>query len=351
MSRKSVSSLEVAKHAGVSQATVSYVLNPREGQSISSATRQRVLDAVKELNYRPNRLANGVLRGKTNIIGVCASFLGSDFHSTVLKDVCAVLSDAGYHTFVSWSKRTPQEQAKEVDLLMQHRVDGIIYMPANDFPREDAHLWLRGIVAEGASCVIIDDRTNSDLVDCVVSDDVSGAALAVDHLISLGHKRIAFWSNVWDGSGYRDRLQGYANALAAAGIPVDPAICAKFPLDARDTARELHRFLRMPDPPTAFFMTNDITAMIVRHAAQDTGVRVPEDIAVVGYSNQDYAYFNDLTSISQNPGTMGRAAANLLLQRLQAPDSPTVIEYVPTELVVRGSTVPQPVVNRFNAVD
>jgi LacI family transcriptional regulator len=351
MRRQSVNSIEVARKAGVSQATVSYVLNNREGQSISAQTRQKVLDAAQELKYRPNKLADGVLRRKTSTIALIASWLGSDFHSSVTKGVCEVLNADGYHTFVSWAKLDPPQQAAEVELLLQHRVEGIVYISDGNHPQEHAAAWLRPAVEEGIACAVIDDRSNGDFVDSIVSDDIAGARMAVEHLISLGHRRIGFWSAVWGSSTYGDRFEGYLQALRLAGIAVDTKLCAQFPTNARLTAIELHRFLAITDPPTAFFCGSDISAMIVRHAAEDTGLRVPDDLAIVGYSNQDYAAFNDLTSVSQNSAEIGRAAARLLLERLKHPERPPVVERVATDLVVRGSTVPQPKRSRFDWPD
>jgi len=343
--KKSTSSIEVARRAGVSQATVSYVLNKRTDQSISEPTRQRVYQAVRELKYRPNRLADGLLRGKTNTIGVISPFLQSDFHDQVLRGVCEALNLSGYHSYIAWSTMNPQGQLSDVELMLEHRVDGVVWM-------SDTGPWLRDFLrAEDVKVVVIDDNRLSDEVDCVVSDDISGAKTAVNHLLSLGHRRIGLWSAVWDGSPYRDRVLGYREALDEAGIGVDPVLCRSFPANPRRTAIELYDFLKMPNPPTAIFTTNDIPAMLIKYASEDTGLDVPGDIAITGYSNQDYSEFNDITTVSQNAVDMGRIAARMLSNRINNPGAPPHIEYVPTELIVRGSTVPRQQTGRFDSLD
>jgi len=347
----STNSLEVAKRAGVSQATVSYVLNNREGQSISESTRARVLDAARELKYRPNRLANGVLRGKSSVIGLIAPWLESSFHVSILNGIREEIEQAGYHALVAWGKHRAEDQAEEVELLREHRVEGIVYICEGSDVRGHASAWLKGVVDDHLPCVVIDDRTLSPLVDCVVSDDLGGAALAVEHLVGLGHRRISYWSAYWDSSTYGDRLQGYKDGLARAGILFDPSLCVPFPESPRRTAIQLRKCLSVPAPPTAIFASGDVQAMIIRHAAEDLGIAVPEELAVVGYSDQAYAIYNDITSIRQNSHEMGRAGARRLLHRLKVPNQPAEVTSVATELVVRSSTVAQQRGHRFDQDD
>jgi DNA-binding LacI/PurR family transcriptional regulator len=351
MKIKSASSLEVAKLAGVSQATVSYVLNKRGDQAISESTRQRVLDAARELKYRPNRLANGVLRGKTSIIGLIAPWLESSFHVSILNGIREVIDREGYHAFVTWGKHEADEQAREVEILLEHRVDGIVYISEGNQLEAHAESWLREVIAEGIPCVVVDDRSLSDIVDCVVSDDVTGARSVVDHLVSLGHRRIAFWGSPWSATPYRDRVDGYRQGLEAAGIAFDPALVMTLPEHPRKTAIALHRILSAPNPPTAIFCPGDIPAMLAKHAADDIGLNVPGNFALAGYSDQDYSRNNDITSVKQNAREMGAAAARLLLKRMQASKTPLSTTFVATELVVRPSTVPMPRSNRFDPVE
>ncbi len=348
---KSASSLEVAKLAGVSQATVSYVLNKRGDQAISDSTRQRVLDAARELKYRPNRLANGVLRGKTSIIGLVAPWLESSFHVSILNGIREVIESQGYHAFVTWGKHEPDEQAREVEILLEHRVDGMVYISEGNRPEAHAQAWLREVLEEGVRCVVVDDSSLSDVVDCVVSDDIAGARSVVEHLVSLGHRRIGFWGRPWEATPYRDRVDGFKQGLAEAGIAFDESLWFTLPDDPRHTAIDLSAIMQMPNPPTALFCPGDIPAMIAKHAAEDTGIKVPGDIALVGYSDQYYAADNDITSVKQNSREMGRAAARKLLQRMSSPKEPYGVTYVPTELVVRGSSVAQPRRNRFDPID
>jgi DNA-binding LacI/PurR family transcriptional regulator len=284
------------------------------------------------------------------MIGLITPWLQSPFHASILNGIRDVLDEHGYHAFVTWGKMEPIEQAREVEILLEHRVDGIIYVSEGNRLKGHAETWLYELLAEGTKCVVIDDRSLVGVVDCVVSDDIGGAMQAVAHLVELGHLRIAFHSTVWESSTYYDRLEGYKRGLAAAGIEFDPKLVFPVAEKPRDTAIQLHRFLSMDDRPTAFFVTNDIPAMILRHAAEDSGIRVPEDLAIVGYSDQDYSRYNHVSTISQNAHDLGVAAAQALLARLKDADRPTGVVAIPTSLIVRNSTVASCTTNRFDPV-
>jgi len=344
MRTRHASSADVAKLAGVSTATVSYVLNNRRDLSITETTRQRVLAAAKEIEYRPNRLVSGVLRGKSNLVAIVSASLGSDFHSRIVGAICQELSGAGYQSFVAQAENDTEAE-RQVNLMVEHRVDGIIAMTS-------AWAWLRrSVLPERLKVVVVDSRDYSDIADCVASDDVKGARLAVDHLVGLGHRRIAFWSKVWNGSSYRDRLQGYCDAMAAVGIAPDASLMLEQPESPRRFAIEVSAILKTPDPPSAFFCTNDITAMFVRKAAEEIGLRVPDDVAVVGYSGQSYSTAYDLTTIDQQPEQMGRTAARVMLNRIGNAERPTAVELTPVELVVRSSTVAMARQQWFDPID
>ena len=332
MQNKHASATEVAKLAGVSAATVSYVLNNRRNQTISPATRQRVLDAAQALQYRPNRLANGVLRGKSDIIGIVAGILNNEYHSNVLTGVCDALSKAGYHSFVSRAE-SKDTVLREIDLMIEHRVDGMVLMC-------ETGEWLRQKIAcEHVPSVIIDSRDFADVADCVVSDDIAGTRAAIDHLIGLGHRRIGFWTYAGDGSPYRDRRTGYEIALSAAGIDIDGTLVRSVPEPTEQYSIALRDWLDEPNPPTAIFCMVDMAAMFVRRACEEIGMRVPDDLAIVGYSNQVYSHCADLTTVDQYPRTLGKLAVERLLQRIEDPSKPTGVQYIPTELIVRSSTV------------
>jgi DNA-binding LacI/PurR family transcriptional regulator len=351
MTRKVASSTQVAARAGVSQATVSYVLNGRADKAISMPTRERVLRAASDLNYRPNRLVNGVLRGQTRLVGVIAPWLGSPYHAKLLDGIRSVLDDGGYHAFLSWGVTDADGQAKSVELLLEHRVDGIIYISDGLAPEQHAARWLRSIVAEGVSCVVLDDRTHRTFVDSVVSDDIGGAKAAIHHLAELGHKRIAFWPTPWDSSTFHDRAAGYRAGLAEMELEYDPALDVIFPQDVRKAAVELHSLRLLPNPPTAFFFANDHGALITQDAARELGYRVPEDIAICGFSDiSNVAPIAKLTSVRQDSTQMGKLAAKMLLERLAEPDRMVQTLSVPTELVIRGSTVHCESANQFDAV-
>lgn len=333
--RRAVSSADVARHAGVSRTTVSFVLNGRTDMVIPEETRARVLRSAQELRYRPNSLARSLVRGRTQTVGLIVPGLDSSFTASIVSGVQEELGRHNYRILLGHSQHDPDIEAKQVALLLEHRVDGLICV-VGEGTTERMGQWIDEIVGQGVACVLIDDRTFGDRVDCVVTDDRDGAFQAVSHLIALGHRRIGHLSAGFQVSSAKDRHRGYEAALAAAGLPRDAALAAGGTFEMGAAAVEA--LLDLPEPPTALFAANDYMAAEALEVVRLRKRRVPDEIAVVGYGDTRVGRYLHLSTVRQDPPCLGRVAARRLLARFVDSRLPPEVIVLPTELLVRESS-------------
>lgn len=336
MTRRKPSMVDVARRAGVSQTTVSYVLSGRKDVVIPQSTRERIWQAARELGYRPNSLARGLVRGKTQTIGVLIPRMDSSFHALIMDGIQEVCTAADYRVLLADSRHNAELETRQVEMLLEHRVDGIISIAVAG---ASSGSWVRLLKREGVPLVIVDEHTFEGETDCVVSDDVTGAKTAVEHLIRLGHRRIVHLSAGEDMSAARDRHAGYLLALQNAGIePREEWVRGDsffMPVERiRDIVEEL---LNLPEPPTALFAANDDLAAEAVHVARECGISVPQQLAIVGYGNTEVGRHLRLTTVHQDPRQMGQIAARRLMRRLRDTDLPVECMRLPTQLVIRES--------------
>lgn len=341
--RKRPTGRDVAERAGVSLTTVSFVLNGNTQVAIPEETRQRVLRAARELGYRPNRLVRGLVRGRTQTIGLIVPRLDSSFHATVVQGIQSVCRMHGYRVLLADSEHCFADERNEVELLLEHRVDGLIsFALPDDVAVDQLREWVAGLVADGVTMVVVDDHSVSGLVDCIVTDDVLGARLIVEHLIQLGHQRIAHLSAGEGMSSARDRARGYREALAKADMPAMPELIAgsSYFMTDQEIGQCVRHLLSQTPRPTAVFAANDDIATGCIVACRELGVKVPEDLSVAGYGDTAAGRYLGITTIQQDPYSMGQRAAERLLQRLREPDLPPRLFVLPVQLAIRSSTVP-----------
>jgi LacI family transcriptional regulator len=322
---------EVARYAGVGVATVSRVLNG--SPAVREQTRRRVLDAIAALGYAPNPAARALSTGRTLSIGVVAPFFTRPSVMQRLRGISHVLAGAGYQLVLFDVERPGQDW--ESFRTLPGALDGLLSISLCP-PEAD----LARFAAAGVPVVLVDHPDHR--LPAVYTDDVEGGRLATEHLLALGHRRIAFLGDVeHDRHGFAPsalRRSGYEKALAAAGYGVDPQLVRRTPHGRESTADLTHELLASPRPPTAIFAASDTQAIRVLEAAEALGVDVPGDLSVVGYDDIELARYAGLTTVAQPLEESGVRGAELLLAALAgaAPGG----SQLPVELVVRSTTAP-----------
>jgi LacI family transcriptional regulator, galactose operon repressor len=327
---------DVASLAGVSPMTVSRVVNgsPR----VRADTRERVLDAITQLGYVPNSLARGLSRQKTGTIGLIVPDIVDPFFTLILRGSENVARRSGYRIILCDTNGNLEQEADYLDDLISNRVDGLVIAPVSDLSRGN----LTRLARHGMPFVLIDRAVPGVESDIVQGDSVGGAMQLVEHLVGLGHRRIAHVTESPKVSTARDRLRGYTDALAAAGIAFDPALVVEG--EAANTKGgygATMNLLQEQPHPTAIFAVNNLTAVGVITAIRDFGLRVPEDIAVVCFDDIELASLlvPFLTVMSQPAETFGTLATQLVLDRINArePERRRVV-ILSADLIVRESS-------------
>ncbi|GIG90547.1 LacI family DNA-binding transcriptional regulator [Plantactinospora endophytica] len=332
--------VDVAQHAQVSTTAVSKVL--RNAYGVSPKMRDRVRQAIAELGYRPNAGARG-MRGQTYTIGVMLPNIRNPFFAEILDGLTDHLADTDYQVLLGPGCNGRDAEAKVTHAMIDRSMDGLILIAPIS---TRAHL---DHVAATVPTVVVGRHGRSRAYDSVADDDFAGAALVVDHLVELGHTRIA---HIEHHETDRDCLAEMPNAIRAAGY--QQAMRAQGLADEIDIASTSYsqeggylgtqQLLARPVRPTAIFAGADIVAMGALDAIAEAGLRVPEDISVAGYDNTTFAAFRpiSLTSVDQAGHQIGANAARLLLDRIADRQRPAAQVKLSPTLVTRRTTAPPP---------
>jgi DNA-binding LacI/PurR family transcriptional regulator len=324
---------DVAREAGVGAGTVSRVLN--DSPRVSAATRAKVLAAMEALDYRPNPLARGLPRGRCQTLGVVVPFFTHASAVERMRGVVAALDGSNYD-LVLFNVESPTHRDEHfASLTRRDRADGLLV--ASIPPPSDS---LARLAAAGVPVVLLDAR--GDGVPAVVSDDVEGGRLATGHLLTLGHERIAFIGDEPDNpfgfTSSRDRERGYVEAMGTGGVDIRPGYIRHGP-HVRSVARRLaEELLAQQQAPTAIFAASDTQALGVLEAVRSAGLRIPQDISVVGFDDVEVSSYAGLTTVHQPLYESGFEATSLLLEALRAGPLPPVEHELPVELIVRETT-------------
>ncbi|AMK12722.1 LacI family DNA-binding transcriptional regulator [Pseudodesulfovibrio indicus] len=330
---------DLARELGVSPSTVSRAL--RDHPDISPATKRRVTEAAQRHNYHPNQLAQSLQKKRSNTIGVIVPEIRHHFFSNVISGIEEVAYDNGYIIMVCQSNETLAREIINVQALAANRVAGLLIAISSETTRYE---HLSGVIRQNVPLVQFDRVVESLDTGKVVVDDYAAAYGAVVHLIESGYRRIGHMAGQEGISLNRHRFEGYRDALADHGLVLEE----KFHLhggyreeDGRDGAE---RYLSMDELPEAILAINDPVAVGLYTRFKEAGVRIPEDVALVGFSDTPEAALLDpaLTTVFQPAQEMGRAAVSLLLRQFEegADFSPAPVT-LPTELMVRGTSAPR----------
>ncbi|MET4637281.1 LacI family DNA-binding transcriptional regulator [Mycetocola sp. 2940] len=330
-----VNSRDVARAAGVSQATVSRVMTP--GTPVSDATRARVLQAMAAVGYQPNLAAQTMKTGRTGTVGVVVADLTNPFYPQILDALSDAFDEAGYRMTV-WVADSAKNDAALL-AIRQGSVDGVVFTTVTETSSE-----LHGALERQSPLVLV-NRTLAG-VDCdqVGSDNVAGGALVADYLVRHGRTRPAFIGGTPLATTSQGRLHGFATRLAELGHPLSPDRIFQGEYTHRNGYAAMARALDGSDAVDSVFCSNDLLAFGAIDAARSAGTAVPDDIWIIGYDDTDMASWEsfDLTTVRQDIAGMAGAATRMLLARIQDPAAPAEQVVLESRLVIRGSTAHQP---------
>ncbi|MBG0826548.1 LacI family DNA-binding transcriptional regulator [Planomonospora sp. ID67723] len=326
----------VAERAGVSKSLVSLVL--RGSPHVSEHRRQAVLEAARDLGYRPNAVARSLVEGRTHLVGALVADLHNPFYAEFLDGLQESLHGDGLRLLIGNSQWDPAFEDEAVEAFLELRVDGLVLLgiPPTSETLIEATAYTPTVVVGERDI----DSALLGGVDIVVDDDQLGSRLAVDHLVELGHRRIAHIESSCSSSG-RFRCEGYLVAMRRHALA--PYITVEQGEATEEGGARAARSLLTRDPrPTAIFAVNDRVAVGVLSAAAELGLRVPEDLSVVGYDNSRLSGTApiSLTTVDQPRRAMGRSAAALLSDRIGEPGKASRLRQVTPQLVVRRSSGP-----------
>jgi LacI family transcriptional regulator len=320
--------VDVARTAGVSVSTVSKVINDRDG--VAAVTYEKVMSVVAALGYESSLVASSLRRRSTNVVGVLVPQF-EPFSTELLKGISAATEGTGYellaysgdlsHNEVGWERRSLSRLAGTL-------IDGAVIVAPT-----------ASVTAATIPVVAVDPHTGRTGPSTVEVDNVGGGRAATEHLIGLGHTRIAHVRGRTDLVSAEQREQGYREALQAAGLPYDPELVRVGGYRAAETTDAARELLSLPHRPSAIFAANDLSAIRVLEVAAELGLRVPEDLSVVGFDNVPEAANSNpaLTTVSQPMHQMGAEAIRILMGLLNGQDDEEHLR-LPATLVVRAST-------------
>ncbi len=325
---------DVAREANVSYSTVSRVIN---NKGVSAEKRERVLRAMAELGYVANLQARRLAGGKSHIIGLLVHSLTVEYFGEIARGVDDELAAVQYDLMLYTTHRRKGRESAYVTRLTRNLVDGLLLV----LPR-NAEAYLETLRQRRFPHVLVDHQGVDFEAPSVGATNWQGGYDGTRYLIELGHRRIGFITGDMTIRCARDRLDGYKQALSDAGLPIDPAlICAGdfFQPRGRLCANEL---LDLAQPPTAIFASNDVSAFGVMEAVRSRGLRIPDDVSVLGFDDipQAAQVHPALTTVRQPLAEMGRVAVQLLFTYIKEPAAPIKRLELPTELVVRQSCQP-----------
>jgi LacI family transcriptional regulator len=336
--RRPVTVTDIAQACGVSRATVSLVL--RGSPLVHADTRARVEAELKRQRYVYNRAAANLRRQTSSSIALVINDLSNPFFAEFAAGVDEALGGEGYVTLLGSTGESPERQQAVLGSLVEHSPAGVILSPAEHSDGES----LRRLLGASMPVLVFNRELPGANWDLLALDNRHGARLATEHLVSLGHRRIAFYGGHADSSSCQQRRQGYADAMSAAGLEPDPQWlmeCSPTRVEAAGRTAEL---LERAPGATAAVCYNDNVALGLMLGLGARGVRPGVDFALTGFDDITEAALSTppLTTLAVEPRACGRQAAELLLERVRDPDAPMRRTIAPVRLIVRGSSGPGP---------
>ncbi len=326
---------DIARELQISASTVSRALqnNPR----ISLKTREKIFTIAESMGYRPNTLASNLRTKKSNTIGIVVPLINRYFFSAVISGVEDIASQSGYTVVISQSNDLANKEISIVQSMFANRVDGLIISIAMESTTFE---HLKMFTKKNIPLIFFDRAVPEIDTNKIVVDDYMGGFRVTQHLIDQGYKRIGHMAGPQNLLTYYDRKNGYIDALKKNGIPYDESLVVVNKLRSEDGVAAAQYMFSLPNPPDAIFCGNDTTALSTMIYLRDQGIRIPEDIGIVGFSNEPYSKVvsPSITTIAQPGFLMGQKAAELILSQIEHREKSYRTLVMPTELIVRESS-------------
>jgi LacI family transcriptional regulator len=300
---------DIAERAGVSYATVSRALNGRH--DVNETTRSHILELARELGYQPNAIARSLVRRKSHIIAVIVPDVSNPFFADITMAVNEAADQAGYTTMICNTGWDPVKEQEKLRIMVGQRVDGIILKPVTTICSE-------AIEALGVPVVVF-WHAAPDQLSYVEVDHAAGSRLAVNHLIDRGYRRIAYVGGYLSSPSNQIRLETYRQTLEKRQLPVDPSLISYGPFRQDSGYERFGALLDRPDPPDAVFCGNDFIAIGILQLARERGLKVPEQLAIIGFDDIATAALPlvSLTTVAQPRDRLGQAALQALLREIE----------------------------------
>ena len=336
--KKKTTILDIASKLGITPSAVSKAFNnhPR----ISSETKKAVIEMGESLGYKPNYMATGLRKGKSGLVGMLVPGIHYSFFATAIKGAEEILSQHGYNVLIAQSKDSYEVEKKQLEGFLRAQVEGIISSVAMNSKTYEHYR----VIAEDTPLVLFDRTYDDENISTVTIDDFGGAVKAVDHLVEMGYKKIAHIAGYNHVLPFKKRIEGYKSALAKHGLTFRKDFIFQCAPNNDEGTQVANKLLDMENPPDAIFASSDYLAYGAIKAIMDRGLKIPEDIGVVGFSNEEFSsrVSPSITTIDQFSEVMGSTAARSLIVQLSSDNQKEAVpqrHILTPKLIVRNSSL------------
>ncbi|GAA4238360.1 LacI family DNA-binding transcriptional regulator [Postechiella marina] len=335
--KKKTTIKDIANVLGITPSAVSKALNnhPR----ISEKTKADVIQVAENLNYQPNHLASALRKGKSNLVGVIIPRANSHFFSSIIEKMEDVLNKEGYNVIISQSNESYKKECRSIDALLYTQVDGIIASMANETIKLN---YYEKIKSQNIPLILFDRGENDLNVDYIGIDDYKSSQIVIEHLVQQGCKRIAHIGGFSHTRIYKNRIRGYRDSLKKFDLPIEDDLITESNLRIEDGRRIMKQLLELPNRPDAVYAASDYAALGALQTMQSMNINVPNEIALVGFSNESFTSLvtPSISSIEQHSSKIGELTAKTFLKRINNPNEKVSLNkmILDAELIVRDSS-------------
>lgn len=327
---------DIAAVLGLTPSAVSKALN--DHPRISDKTKIAVSEVAVQLNYEPNYLSSALRKGKSNLVGVIIPRVNSHFFSSVVENIEKVLNLNGYNIIMTQSNELFTKECQEIDTLLRIQVDGIIASMANETTDLE---YYKKIKSKGVELVLFDRGEEELNVDYIGIDDYKSSHLVIEHLVSQNCKRIAHIAGFKHIRIYKERIRGYKDALEKSGLAVQENWIIESNLRLEDGRRIMQQLLDLPEKPDAVYVAGDIAALGALQVLLENNIKVPEEIALIGFSDEPFTSLTQpsISTVNQHSAKIGKLAAEAFIDRMNNPRKKSINRIIlEPELIIRQSS-------------